>query len=264
MAHSVQDPASRADPVAGPSARLYLTEPARGLADLAALPLAAGWLASAPRGDGHAVLVLPGLLASDMSTTLLRRYLRWLGYDARGWQLGRNVGPTSTVLTELPGELAALAGSPGGSVSVIGWSLGGIYARELARDHPDLVRQVITLGSPFALTDPRQSRADGVYQRRRGEHASAARIPTREQLSRPIDVPSTAVYSRRDGIVAWPTCIEPETVLHENVEVRCAHLGFGVDPATLWLIADRLATRPGPQPPFRPPPLLRALYPGRR
>src|ERR1700749_2228610 len=94
---------------AGPSIPLYLTEPARGLADLAFLPLAAGWLASAPRGDGHGVLVLPGLLASDMSTTLLRGFLRRLGYEVRGWNLGRNVGPTDAVLDGLPLALAAHA-----------------------------------------------------------------------------------------------------------------------------------------------------------
>jgi len=254
--------------LAGPSIPLYLTEPARGLAGMAFLPLAAGWLATAPRGDGHGVLVLPGLLATDSSTGLLRRYLGWLGYDVHGWALGRNVGPTDAVLDELPRELADLAGRAGGPVSVIGWSLGGIYARELAREHPALVRQVITLGSPFALVDSRQSRADGAYQRRRSQHAGGGRVPTREQVARPITVPSTAVYSRFDGIVSWQTCIEPETPLHENVEVRCAHLGFGVDPPTLWVIADRLATpvrrsRAGApsRSPFRPPALLRLLFP---
>ena len=267
MAHSVRDAAaSRAEPgdrMAGPPARLYLTEPARGLVDLAVLPLAAGWLASAPRGDGHGVLVLPGLLASDMSTALMRRYLRWLGYDVHGWQLGRNIGPTDAVLETLPRELADLAGRTGGPVSIIGWSLGGIYARELGRDHAELTRQVITLGSPFALTDPRQSRADRTYQRRSYLHATG-RVPTAEQVARPIGVPSTAVYSRQDGIVSWQTCIEPETALHQNVEVRCAHLGFGVDPAALWLIADRLAVPAGQHRPFRPQPLLRPLYPGSR
>jgi pimeloyl-ACP methyl ester carboxylesterase len=250
-----------AGPVPGPSAGLFLTEPARGLAGLAVLPLAAPWLASAPRGDGHGVLVVPGLLASDMSTALLRRFLRWLGNDVRGWDLGRNVGPTDAVLDRLPQTLAALAERSGGPVSVVGWSLGGIYARELARQRPGQVRQVITLGSPFALTDPRQSRADGVYRRRSYLHADGGRVPTREQLARPIGVPSTAVYSRRDGIVSWPTCIEPETAQHENVEVRCAHLGFGTDPATLWLIADRLALPAGQWRPFRPPAPLRRLYP---
>jgi len=248
--------------VSGPSIPLYLTEPARGLADLAILPLAAGWLASAPRGDGHGVLVLPGLLASDMSTALLRRYAGWLGYHVRGWHLGRNVGPTARVLDELPRELAGLAEGTGKPVTVVGWSLGGIYARELARDHPDLVRRVITLGSPFALTDPRQSRADGTYRRRSAGHATD-RVPTWDQLSQPIAVPSTALFSRRDGIVSWQTCIEPESALHENVEVRCGHLAFGVDPATLWVIADRLAVPAGEHPPFRPPALLRALYPSR-
>jgi pimeloyl-ACP methyl ester carboxylesterase len=244
-----------------PSARLYLTEPARGLARLAVLPLAAPWLAAAPRGDGHGVLVLPGLLASDLSTALLRRFLRRLGYDVHGWELGRNVGPTDAVLDGLPLALAALAARTGSPVSVVGWSLGGIYARELAREHPGQVRGVITLGSPFALTDPRQSRADSVYRRRSYLHAGPGRVPTRDQVAQPIGVPSTAVYSRRDGIVTWQACVEPETAVHENVEVRCGHLGFGADPATLWLIADRLAVPVGQWRRFRPPAPLRPLYP---
>ncbi len=247
-----------------PPAWLYLTEPTRGLAGLAALPLAAGWLASAPRGDGHGILVLPGLLASDTSTALLRRYVSMLGYRVHGWQLGRNLGPTDRVLAELPRAVADLARKTGGSVSIIGWSLGGIYARELAREQPDLARQVITLGSPFQLTDPRQSRADGSYRRRSHLHAAEHLIPTREQVAHPIEVPSTAVYSRQDGIVSWQTCIEPETGLHENVEVRCGHLGFGVDPATLWVIADRLAAPAAARHRFRAPPALRTFYPGHR
>jgi pimeloyl-ACP methyl ester carboxylesterase len=244
-----------------PSAGLYLTEPARGLARLAVLPLAAPWLAAAPRGDGHGVLVLPGLLASDMSTALLRRFLRRLGYHVRGWDLGRNLGPTDVVLDGLPWALAGLAERTGGPVSVVGWSLGGIYARELARQRPGQVREVITLGSPFALTDPRQSRAHGAYRRRSNLHADPGRVPTPDQVAQPISVPSTAVYSRRDGIVSWQACIEPETAVHENVEVRCGHLGFGTDPATLWLIADRLAVPAGQWRRFRPPSPLRPLYP---
>jgi pimeloyl-ACP methyl ester carboxylesterase len=248
----------------GPSMPLFLTEPVRGLADLAALPLAAAWLASAPRGDGHGVLVLPGLLASDSSTALLRRYVGWLGYNVHGWELGRNIGPTDKVLDELPRELADLAGRSGGPVSIIGWSLGGIYARELARQQPELTRQVITLGSPFTLSDPRQSRANSAYVRRSSRHASEARIPDMGVRTGPIGAPSTAVYSRLDGIVSWQTCTEPESELHENVEVRCGHLGFGVDPATLWLIADRLAVPAGRRRRFRPPALLRTLYPDHR
>lgn len=250
-----------AGPVRYPPLGLYLTEPARGLADLASLPLAALWLPAAPRGDRHAVLVLPGLLASDTSTLPLRQFARWLDYDVHGWDLGRNRGPTDKVLDGLPTALKSLADRSGAPVSIIGWSLGGIYARELAREHPELTRQVITLGSPFALTKTGHTRADSAYLLSSGMHASH-RIPTREDVARPIGVPSTAVYSRHDGIVRWQDCTEPETGLHTNVEVRCSHLGFGVDPATLWLIADRLATPAGQQPPFRPPLLLRPLYPG--
>ena len=210
------------------------------------------------------MLVLPGLLASDFSTAPLRRFLGRLGYDVRGWELGRNRGPTEAVLDGLPQALAVLAARAGGPVSVVGWSLGGIFARELAREHPDLVRHVITLGSPFALSDPRRSRADGAYYRRSHLHAAGGRLPTREQVARPIGVASTAVYSRHDGIVCWQNCIEPETALHQNVAVRCSHLGFGVDPATLWLIADRLAAPASLPGRFRPPPWLRPLYPGRR
>ena len=254
--------AARADGAWGPSVGLYLSEPVRGLAGLGRMPLAAPWLSFAPRGDQHGVLVLPGLLASDTSTVVLRRFLRRLGYQVQGWNLGRNLGPTDQVLDELPRELSAMVGRSGGPVSVVGWSLGGIYARELARHHAGQVRQVITLASPFALTDQRQSHADGAYQRHGYLH-SAGRVPTREQVAAPIGVPSTAVYSRRDGIVAWQACIGPETALHENVEVRCAHLGFGVDPATLWLVADRLAVPAGERRGFSPPPILRSLYPGR-
>ena len=266
MTYLIRGEASGAEApaAAGPSVRLLLGEPILGLAGLAALPLAAPWLATAPRGDGHGVLVLPGFLAADTSTVALRRFLLLLGYDARGWDLGRNRGPTEAVLAGLPRALLAHAERTGRPVSLVGWSLGGIYAREMARRHPSQVRQVITLGSPFALKDSRQSHAHGPYQRLSHLHANSTRLPTREHTARPITVPSTSVYSRLDGVVAWQACVEPETYLNQNVEVRCSHLGFGVDPATLWLIADRLAVPAGQHRPFRPPPLLRPLYPDRR
>jgi len=259
---ATREESGRSADVSGPSIGLLLTEPVRGLAGFAAMPLAASWLSSAPRGDGHGVLVVPGLLASDVSTSVLRRFVRRLGYHAVGWNLGRNRGPTERVIDELPRELGALAERTGGPVSLIGWSLGGIYARELARRHPAQVRQVITLGSPFALTDARQSHAGSAYRRREHLHATNG-VPTPEQVAEPIGVPSTAVFSRYDGIVAWRACIGPETELHENVEVRCAHLGFGTDPATLWVVADRLAAPASGRERFRPPPALRSHYPRR-
>lgn len=252
--------ADHADP-RPPSLGLYLSEPARGALQMGILPLAAPWLARAPRSKPHGVLVLPGLMATDTSTAPLRRFLRGLGHTVWGWRLGRNLGPTAVILDGMPAALKKLAERTGGPVSIVGWSLGGIYARELARQTPSHVRQVITLGSPFALTDPRQSRADGAFRSRAHLH-DPGWAPSRAQLGRPIPVPSTAVYSKRDGIVHWQSCVEPASERHENVEVRCAHLGFGVDPATLWVVADRLAqAEPGTRP-FHPPAMLRLFYPG--
>lgn len=268
MTYPIESAAGDADDAAGATTKphfgLLLTEPIRGLADVTALLIATPWLAAAPRGDGHGVLVLPGLLASDMSTIPLRGYLSWLGYDVRGWELGRNRGPTHAVMGGMPQAVVEHAKRTGQPVSIVGWSLGGIYAREMARRHPALVRQVITLGSPFGLHDTRHSHAHGPFQRLSHLHVPEPELPTSEQRAQPIKVPSTAVYSRRDGIVPWQACIEPETDLHRNVEVRCSHLGFGMDPATFWLIADRLAVPPGQQRPFRPPLPLRRRYPARR
>jgi pimeloyl-ACP methyl ester carboxylesterase len=255
--------AAPSDPAGGgrPATGLLLTEPIRGLADVTALLLAAPALLAAPRGDGHGVLVFPGLLAGDASTVPLRAFLRWLGYDVRGWDLGRNRGPTEAVLDGLPRAVLDHAERTVRPVSLIGWSLGGIYAREMARRHPRKVRQVITLGSPYALRDPRQTYAHGPYQRFSSWHAPDRKLPSRELRARPVNVPSTSVYSRWDGVVPWQACVEPETAMHQNVEVRCSHVGFGVDPATLWLIADRLAVPAAQRIPFRPPLALRPLYP---
>jgi pimeloyl-ACP methyl ester carboxylesterase len=244
-----------------PALGWYLTEPMRGVLTFSTLPFAARWLRRAPRGDGHGVLVLPGLLADDLSTGTMRAFLAGLGYPVRGWGLGRNVGPTDAVLTGMPRVLEQLATTTGRPVSVVGWSLGGVYARELARDHPDLVRQVITLGSPFGLVDNRQSRADGAFRRRARRHVDPARLPTREQLRQPVPVPSTAIYSQSDGIVDWHACVDPADATHQNVEVRCGHLGFGVDAGTLWTIADRLAQPPGECTPFHPPSAARGWFP---
>lgn len=247
-----------------PSLALFLTEPSRTAIELALLPIAAPLLALAPCGDGHGVLVLPGLGATDASTRPLRGFLRHNGYRVWGWRLGRNVGPTALVLDGMERAMRELTERSGGPVSLVGWSLGGIFARELARGAPESVRQVITLGSPFSLTSAKQSRADGAFRRGSHLHAHPSRLPTREQLRRPVPVPSTAVFSRRDGIVAWQSCTQDPGTSQENVEVRCSHLGFGVDPATLWVIADRLAQPADRWAAFRCPAVLRVLFPRSR
>jgi pimeloyl-ACP methyl ester carboxylesterase len=244
-----------------PAVGWFVTEPVRGMMRFSTLPLAAPWLRRAPVGDGHGVLVLPGLLADDLSTITLRVFLTRLGYQVHGWGLGRNIGPTDAVLTGMPRLLRELGDTTAGPVSIIGWSLGGVYARELARDHAGLVRQVITLGSPFALVDDRQSRADGAYRRGVRRHVDPARLPSRERMRQPVPVPSTAIYSRSDGIVDWRACVDSVDAGHQNVEVGCGHLGFGVDPGTFWVLADRLAQPPGQWLPFEAPKGSRAWLP---
>jgi pimeloyl-ACP methyl ester carboxylesterase len=246
-----------------PSFALFISEPGRALADYGAMLATSALLLRAPRGDGHPVLVLPGLLAEDASTATMRVYLRSLGYEVHGWRLGRNLGPTPAILDGMRARLEELEHSSGRSVSLVGWSLGGIFARELARARPALVRQVITLGSPFGLGDPDDSRAHAAYRRLGVLHVSPGSLPRPERLSRPIPVPTTAVYSRLDGVVPWQACINTRGAKRENVAVHSSHLGMGHNAAVLWVIADRLAQPEGLWQPFRPPSLVRHLFPER-
>lgn len=220
-------------------------------ATAAALPL----LRWAPRGEPHPVLVLPGLLASDLSTRVLRTWLGRLGHPVVGWALGRNRGPTEEVVSELPLLVDRLAREHGTSVSIVGWSLGGIYARRLARRAPRQVRQVISLGSPFALTDRPVDGSPGarVYQRLAPGHGGRRLHASRGSLARPLPVPSTAVYSRWDGVVDWRACRQEPGPTSENIAVRSSHLGMGHDPAVLWVVADRLAQPRNEWRPFERP-----------
>jgi len=244
----------------GPALPLYLTEPGRAMGDyglyLAAWPL----MSRLPRGDGHPVLVLPGLLADDMSTRALRATLRRLGYDAHGWGLGRNIGPTAACVTGTRDLLARLHDKHQRPVSLIGWSLGGIFARDLARRFPESARQVITLGSPFRLARHSQSRASRVFDRYSHLHVEHRTLPL-ESESSPLTVPTTSIYSHYDGIVHWQTCLNTPGERCENIAVMASHLGLGHHPAALWAVADRLAQREGTWRHFKAPLFLRPAFP---
>jgi pimeloyl-ACP methyl ester carboxylesterase len=255
----VSSSGTRADTTA-PGDLLYLTDAARAFVDLGGLLVSAPLLLAAlPRGDGHPVLVLPGLLATDRSTTTLRAVLRGLGHGTYGWQLHRNVGPTARAVDGMRTRLAALADRFRRPVSLIGWSLGGIYARQLARHTPDVVRQVITLGSPFRLVRHDQSRAHRHFQRYSHLHVEHWDLPL-EGGQGPLPVPATSIYSPLDGVVAWRACLDEPAPEAENIGVLASHFGFGHHPAVIWAIADRLAQEPGRWARFRPPPLLRPAY----
>jgi pimeloyl-ACP methyl ester carboxylesterase len=246
-----------------PSMLLSLTEIQRALVELSTLPLAAPLLAQAAHGDGHPVLVLPGFTASDRSTGILRRYLTRLGYDAHTWDLGRNLGPRSIGVDgrHLAARLDEIHDRTGRTISLVGWSLGGVMARQLSRAAPHAVRQVITLGSPFT-GNPLASPIAKVYERVTGNRIAEKQIQFDLAESRlPPPVPSTAIYTRGDGVVPWENCVEPECPTTDNIEVRGSHCGLGVNPAVLYAIADRLAQPEGEWKPFDRTLLRAAFYP---
>jgi hypothetical protein len=234
-----------------PNARLLPLE-GRALLELAALLPAYPFLRRAPAGDGHPVLVLPGFMASDFSTRTLRRFLRDKGYRAHGWKQGRNVGPNERTVAAMAERLRSLHGAYARRVSLVGWSLGGIYARELARAMPELVRQVITLASPFrdldAVNVPRF-----LQRRARSRTAVHDDTPVRDRLRQPLPVPTTAIVSRTDAIASWRSCCTDPGPFSENLEVESSHLGIGHHPVVLLTIAERLAQPEGAWKPFEPP-----------
>jgi len=234
------------NPAAPPARHLLLLE-SRALWEMAAFVATYPLLRLGSSGDGHPVLVLPGMGASDLSTGPLRAFLKDRGYGAHGWKLGPNHGPRPGVEQKLQQRLAELAARYGQKVSLVGWSLGGIFAREMARNTPGQVRSVITLGSPFAGV-PRASNAWKVYERL--SERSVDDWEYRDRMRQPPPVPATAIYSRSDGIVAWQGCMEQEGPQSENIEVEGSHCGLGHNPIVLHAIADRLAQPEGRWRPF--------------
>lgn len=250
----------RRRPVEYRPSRLLLALESRALLEWATLPAALPWLLwRVPKGDGHGVMVLPGLMAGDHSTAPLRRFLRNRGYRVQGWGQGINRGPGGGVVSQLIERLEALHASSGGKVSLIGWSLGGIFARELARLRPTLVRQVITLGSPLYGAPETSTNAWHLYRLvRKVEHGDEVR----GEVAPPV--PTTSIYSRSDGVVGWGGSVERQGRRTDNIEINCAsHLGLGVHPLVWYAIGDRLAQAEGRWRPFRPRGAQRALFPFR-
>jgi hypothetical protein len=247
-------------PVRAPS-RLLTALEARAIGERVSMSLATPMLERLPRGDGHDVLVLPGFLADDRSTHPLRELLDDLGYRTHGWGLGPNLGPTREIITGLFELVRSITGD-GRRISIVGWSLGGVFAREVARAMPGSIRQVITLGSPIHMVPGDRSATSDAWARLRGRHDhgfTSTRIPERERG--PLPVPTTSVYTRTDGIVNWRTCVIERGPRAENVEVHGSHCGLGFNPSAVAVVADRLAQPDGQWRPFKPPRVARAVYP---
>jgi len=244
-----------------PAARLSLTELPRAALDLAALTAVAPALAADRRGDGHPVLVLPGLVGGDASTLTLRRYLTWLNYSVSGGGRGMNGAPTEALVSGLRARLQRLAETSGEPVTLIGWSLGGLYAHELARRAPGSVRQVVTLGSPVRLARSKARATSQLFDRFSHLHVAPSLVARPWSEPGPLRVPATSIYTRSDGIVSWQACLLRAGKRRENVEVYGSHLGLALNPTVLHVLAARLAQPVRTWRPFRPGPLTRHLYP---
>lgn len=248
--------------------RLSMLSEGRALMEFGAAGLMMPFLMRAPKGDGHPVMVIPGFLASDRSTGLLRTFLKMKGYKPEGWGLGRNLGThikggKHIVSDEVLNRVIEMHVRNDSKVSLVGWSLGGIFAREIARAIPDCVRQVISLGSPFNGPKGAAPMAAKIFQLINGDMAK--REPhAMERMLKPPPVPSSAIFSRTDGVAHWQACRDDwahDFNQSENIEVRGSHMGLGHNPQVLWIIANRLALPDGHWHPFRHKVMHKLLYP---
>jgi pimeloyl-ACP methyl ester carboxylesterase len=229
-------------------------------ATLATWPLMQYALREIPKGDGHPVIVFPGLAASDFSTTPLRTFLQRMGYQAHGWHQGINLGPRNGVVEIAAEQVQKVFERTGEPVSLIGWSLGGIYARELAKQVPHAVRSVVTLGTPFS-GPPSATNAWWFYQLANGKHSVDEALQNGLKESPPV--PTSSVYSKSDGIVAWQASIQDAAhakAPFENIELIASHLGIGFNSLAWYVIADRLGQAPGAWKPFDRTGMARYFY----
>jgi pimeloyl-ACP methyl ester carboxylesterase len=232
--------------IRAPNAFLMMLE-GRAPWEYAAMVAAMPWLRKLPRGDGHPVLVFPGLAAADFTTWPLRHFLEGRGYKTYPWAQGFNFGPRDGVLEACVEQARGIVDKHGRPLSLLGWSLGGVYAREVAKAMPAQVRCVITLGTPFT-GHPRATNAWRVYEFLSGQTAHDPHVQA--EVRRPPPVPTTSIYSRTDGIVAWRCSVNEAGPLAENIEVHASHVGMGMNPIALYAIADRLAQDPSRWEPF--------------
>lgn len=241
---AVQEPV-----VSPPSALLSLTEAHRAVLEIISLNLSRKRLGRiAPLGDGHPVMVLPGFMGDDGYNASMRRFLGGLNYTVYGWGLGRNLGPRGGVLEGLQERIHELYERHDAPISLVGHSLGGIFARELAREFPDKVRQVISLGSPFG----RGRMTASVPARLFSALNPPQELPVdQDLLHQAPPVPITSIYSKGDGIVHWQTTVQHDGHQRsQNIRVRGSHCGMTLNPVIWYLIADRLATHPDQWRPF--------------
>lgn len=227
--------------LAPPPRQLTWLEPLSVL-ELPRLLLAAPQLRQLPRGDGSPVLVTPGYGTSDRSTALLRAFLNWLGYQTYPWGLGKNTGDVPKLVEKLQPALANISKQHNKPVHLIGWSLGGVLMRELARDNPQLAQQVITLGTPV-VGGPKYTVTAKAY-REKGYDLDEIEAGIAAREAKPISVPVLSIYSKRDGVVGWQASLDQNSLAVSHQQVQARHMGLGISPEVFSIIAKRLAEQP--------------------
>ncbi len=234
-----------------PSLFWTLTE-GRAIFELGAFGLLRKPLKNLPKGDGHPVLVLPGFMAGDTSTRPMRRLFDDLGYQSFGWNLGRNVKFNETREREMSDLVERIFEETGRKMSIVGWSLGGVFARELAKLHPEKVRMVISLGSPIS-NNRKYSAPSKLFEVINGKETGPEAEGRYANLETAPPVPTTSILTKTDGVVAWRGSVQPRQDDHpdvENIIVPASHMGLGVNPLVMLAIADRLAQSEGDWAPF--------------
>jgi pimeloyl-ACP methyl ester carboxylesterase len=239
-----------------PSLALLATEPLRALLELCSAKV--GTLHRV-EGDGHPVVVYPGLGAGALTTAQLREHLQRCNFTVHDWGLGVNTGPDGLLDAWLPvlaERVLALHERHQRRVSLVGWSLGGIYAREIAKLCPHAVRQVITLATPHLSVG--EANHMGTLVRMMGGDTSQLTPELEARLARRPPVPTTSIYSETDGVVCWRGCLEEPGPEVENIAVDASHFGMPTHPDVLRIVADRLALpegrpRPGRRRGLKPP-----------
>lgn len=223
-----------------PPSRLLTLAEGRAILELGALMAAKPLMNKLPEGDGHTVVCMPGFMASERSLNPMIKFLEDRGYTAETWSQGRNLGLRPGLVENLLDHLDDITQKTGRKASLVGWSLGGIFAREIAKMRPDTVRQVLALGSPFA-GPPSATHAARLYEFMTG-HAPED-PPVKMQIDEVPPMPFTSIFTKTDGIVNWRTCIQKGAGDFDNIEVKASHCGIGVNPAAFYVLADRLAQR---------------------
>ena len=234
---------------------LELRAPLEAMTLMATMPL----LKKAPLGDGQPVLVIPGFMTGDGATYILRRYLKQQGLVAYPWEQGRNPGLRLEIYQNLEKRIDELYSRHGRAVSVVGWSLGGLYARVLGHKMPGKIRQVITLGSPFAINSSISTEEVGVsgpvvklYEKLNPDNEHDKLASGEPFWENPPPVPSTAIYSENDGIASWCYCIDDTSERVENISVFGSHMGLTHNPLVLYVLAERLSQPERFWKPFKP------------